>query len=116
MLAAGALAAAGAAALTDNLLLQGILFAVVAALGVVFVRPTAARHLRAGPSVPMGMEALEGASAQVLQRVAEHEGLVRINGEDWTARSFDTTQVIEPGDRARVMQIKGATALVWKEP
>ncbi|MGH2603977.1 MAG: NfeD family protein, partial [Dehalococcoidia bacterium] len=38
-----------------------------------------------------------------------------VQGDHWTARSFDGTQVMEPGDRVKVVQVKGATALVWKD-
>jgi len=37
---------------------------------------------------------------------------VKIDGEVWTARSYDEDEVIEAGKRVQVIQIKGATALV----
>jgi membrane protein implicated in regulation of membrane protease activity len=40
---------------------------------------------------------------------------VQIGGEMWSARAYDATQVIEPGERVRVIEVKGATALVWRE-
>jgi membrane protein implicated in regulation of membrane protease activity len=33
----------------------------------------------------------------------------------WSARADDATQVFEPGERVRVIEVKGATALVWRE-
>jgi membrane protein implicated in regulation of membrane protease activity len=39
-------------------------------------------------------------------------GKVRIDGEVWTARTYDDDHVIEAGTRVHVMEIKGATALV----
>ena len=30
----------------------------------------------------------------------------------WTARAFDDDEVIEPGERVQVIEIRGATALV----
>jgi len=116
MVAAGALGAAGAAALTDSLLVQALVFSVVSVLALVAVRPVARRHLHRGTGTPTGIEALEGASALVLERVDEHAGLVKIRGEQWTARPYDATQVLEPGDTAQVVTIKGATALVWRQP
>jgi membrane protein implicated in regulation of membrane protease activity len=48
----------------------------------------------------------------VVARVDGHGGRVRIDDDEWSARSFDGTQVIEAGERATVVQISGATALV----
>ena len=50
----------------------------------------------------------------VLERIANDEGVgcVRIDGEVWTARSYDDDDVIEAGKRVHVVEIRGATALV----
>ena len=40
---------------------------------------------------------------------------MRLDGEVWTARSYDEDEVIEPGTRVHVMEIRGATALVTDE-
>ena len=40
-------------------------------------------------------------------------GLFRIGGEEWSARSYDETLVIPVGITVDVMQIEGATALVY---
>jgi membrane protein implicated in regulation of membrane protease activity len=39
---------------------------------------------------------------------------VKIGGEEWSARSFMEDQVIEPGARVEVVEIQGATALVYQ--
>ena len=31
------------------------------------------------------------------------------------ARSYDATQVFEPGERVQVIKVRGATALVWQD-
>ena len=78
-----------------------------------FLRPLAVRHMRSAPQLRTGAAALVGKQAVVLERIANDEGVgcVRIEGEIWTARAYDD-EVIEPGARVHVMQIKGATALV----
>jgi len=117
MFAAGALAAAGTAALTDNLFVEALVFAIVSVLALVAVRPMAQRRLHpVGDGTRTGIEALKGSSAVVLELVDEHSGLVKIGGEEWTARVFDATQVLEPGQKVQVVDIKGATALVWRQP
>jgi membrane protein implicated in regulation of membrane protease activity len=80
------------------------------------VRPVAQRHLTGHGSTPMGIEALVGREAVVLQTVDAHDGRVRLNGAEWSARTFDQTQVIGVGISVRVMDIKGATAVVWHGP
>ncbi len=59
--------------------------------------------------------ALEGAAGEVVEQVTASSGLVKVEGELWSARSFDATQVIEPGERIRVVEVRGATAMVWRD-
>jgi membrane protein implicated in regulation of membrane protease activity len=116
MLAAGALAAAGDAALGGALWSQGLVFAFVSALALVLVRPALKRHIDlSGTDTAIGLPAIEGSSAVVLERVDGEHGLVKIEGEMWRARSFDGTQAYEPGERVRVIELKGATAMVWRD-
>jgi membrane protein implicated in regulation of membrane protease activity len=117
MLAAGALAAAGTAALHGELWTQGLVFAIVSALALVVVRPALRRRLidDTGADAQIGLGAIEGAMGLVLERVDSDHGLVKIEGEMWRARSFDGTQAYEPGERVRVIELKGATAMVWKD-
>jgi membrane protein implicated in regulation of membrane protease activity len=51
----------------------------------------------------------------VLEQVTRDSGLVRVEGEIWTARVYDATQVIEPEERIRVIELRGTTALVWRD-
>ncbi len=116
MFAAGAFAAAAAAALGSPLWLQAVVFAAVSAATLAGVRPLIQRHWhRDSDSAPMGLAAIEGSPGLVLERVDEDHGLVKIEGEMWSARPYDATQVFEPGERVRVIEIRGATDLVWKE-
>ncbi|WDZ88177.1 NfeD family protein [Micromonospora cathayae] len=118
MFAVGAFAAAGAAALGAPVAIQAVVFAVVSALTVFAARPTIQRHRRSAVESgdqPFGVEAIEGSTALVLERVDADHGMVKIDGELWTARSYDATQVFVPGQRVRVIQVRGATALVWQD-
>jgi membrane protein implicated in regulation of membrane protease activity len=117
MFASGALAAAVASGAGAPLLLQALVFALVSVLALAGVRPLAKRKIElTRDPVRHGIDAIRGASALVLAQVDEHNGLVKIGGEQWTARSFDSTQVIEPGQTVQVVEVKGATALVWRQP
>ncbi len=112
--------AAGAALATVvSLLGVGVLLAIdrlPGLLGIVFatLRPVARRHRSLPPSIRTGAAALIGRKAIVLERIANDEGVgcVKIDGEVWTARSFDEDQIFDPGERVEVVEIRGATALV----
>lgn len=94
----------------------GTLIAFLAASLVVLamLRPIARRHKRLPPTMRTGAAALVGRSAVVLERIANREGVgcVRIDGEVWTARSYDDDEVIAPGEQVEVVEIRGATAMV----
>ncbi|MFB7590233.1 NfeD family protein [Streptomyces sp. NPDC056169] len=113
ILSAAALVTAGAAALGLPLPFQFLLFTVLATVSVLFVRPVAARHLLKPQAERFGVDALVGRSAYVVSEVTGLGGRVRIGGEEWTARAYDETLVIPPGATVDVMEINGATALVY---
>jgi membrane protein implicated in regulation of membrane protease activity len=91
-----------------------IVFVAVSLLTLVMIRPIARSHMKAPPQIRTGAAALIGKQAVVLETIANHEGVgcVRIDGEVWTARAYDDDEVIEPGKRVQVVEIRGATALV----
>jgi membrane protein implicated in regulation of membrane protease activity len=93
-----------------------VVFAVFTALSFGIVRPIARRHLST-PQIRTGTAALIGRQAIVLERIANDEGVgcVRLDGEVWTARSWDDDETFEPGTRVHVMEIRGATALVAEQ-
>jgi membrane protein implicated in regulation of membrane protease activity len=116
MLSGGALSAAATSWLLDwPVWSDGAVFLVVSLLLLVLVRPALRRRLSpAAAGVETGVRALQGKSALVLDRVARHEGQVKLGGEVWSARPFNDGDVYEPGDLVTVMHIDGATAMVWK--
>ncbi|UJL27262.1 NfeD family protein [Mycolicibacterium vanbaalenii] len=115
MLSGGALAAAGSSFLLDwPVWADGIVFLLVSVLLLVGVRPALRRRLMSGRGLPEPAKALEGKSALVLDRVAIHEGQVKLDGEVWTARPYNENDVFEPGDHVTVVHIDGATAVVAK--
>ena len=113
LIAVAAVVAAVAGAFHADLLLQLVAFIVAAGAGLGFVRPIAMRHIKQPPQLRTGTAALVGRSAIVLEEVTEHGGRVRIDGEEWSSRPYDETLVIPVGTKVDVMQIKGATALVY---
>ncbi len=95
-------------------LLSALVFLATSAIVFAALRPVAHRHRRLPPQIRTGAAALVGKPAVVLERIANREGVgcVKIDGEVWTARSFDEDEVIPAGERVEVVEIRGATALV----
>jgi membrane protein implicated in regulation of membrane protease activity len=93
---------------------QVIVFGVASVAGLGVVRPLAVRHLRQPPALRSGAAALVGREAVALTQVTRHSGLVRIGGEEWSARPFapDLDVAIPEGASVDVLAIEGATALV----
>jgi membrane protein implicated in regulation of membrane protease activity len=91
-----------------------VAFVLGSVLLLTLVRPVAIRHRRLPPRMRTGAAALVGQTGLVLERIVNDEGVgcVKINGEVWTARSYDDDEVIEAGHRVHVIEIRGATALV----
>ncbi|TAM65955.1 NfeD family protein [Mycobacterium sp.] len=115
MLGGGALAAALTSWLLDSAVwVDGAVFLVVSVLLLVLVRPPLRRRLTPANVPRLGIEALEGKTALVLERVARDNGQVKLDGQVWTARPLDENDVYEPGEPVTVMQIDGATAVVFK--
>lgn len=113
MLAVAALATAGAAALGAPVLVQVAVFAIVAVGTVGVVRPIAKRRLQLPAAEKTGIERLHGRNAVVIRTVDAHGGRVRLAGEEWSAESYDPNQVLPVGATVQVMEIRGATAVVW---
>jgi membrane protein implicated in regulation of membrane protease activity len=112
--AAGAALAAVVSLAGVGVLLSVVMFLAASTLVFGALRPVAHRHRRLGPSIRTGAAALVGRRAIVLERIANDEGVgcVKIDGEVWTARSYQEDEVIEAGERVEVVEIRGATALV----
>jgi membrane protein implicated in regulation of membrane protease activity len=112
--AGGAALAAVVSALGAGAVLSWGVFLVASILLLLALRPVARNMRRTPAALRTGTAALVGKTGMVVERIANDEGVgcVRIEGEVWTARAYDEDQVIEPGVRVHVMEIRGATALV----
>jgi membrane protein implicated in regulation of membrane protease activity len=93
---------------------QVVVFAVLTIASFALVRPVARRHLYQPPQIRTGTAALVGCHATVVERIDNDAGAgrVKIDGDVWTARAYDDDDVLEPGARVQVIEIRGATALV----
>ena len=113
LLAGAALVAAVVAGVGIGLPGQLVALTAAAAAGLVIVRPVALRHMAQQPLVRDGSDALIGRRAEVVQEVTATRGLIKLSGEEWSARALDETHVIPVGALVDVMEIEGATAVVY---
>ncbi len=116
MIGAAALGAAGSSALGMPLGVDVAVFAMLALGLVVLARPALKRHMIGQRELKTNVDALVGKQARVVSTVDVQGGQVRIDGQLWSARALDETQVVEAGRTVTVMEIAGATAVVWAEP
>lgn len=113
ILGGAALVAAMAAGLGLPLYGQILTFALASGLGLAVVRPIALRHMSGPAPSRDGTDALIGRRAVVIEEVSADHGLIHLGGEDWTARPYAEYLVIPQGTLVDVMEIDGATALVY---
>jgi len=112
MMSVAALCAGVVSFFTHSIPLQVVTFAVVAVLLIFLLRPVALNRInRSTPSTRSNAERLVGLSCTVLEPVSENTGLVRLEGDIWTARSAEHG-TLEVGTKAYVYRIDGATAVV----
>ena len=113
-IALAALAATVVAALGAGIWIQIVVFGAGSFAAVGLLRPIARKHVTMPRALRTGAAALEGARAVVLQRVDSRGGRVKIGGEEWSARSYMPDEAFDVGTEVEVVQIQGATALVYR--
>lgn len=113
MFAVGAVAALVSSMLGADVTGQVLTFAVTSLVMLVGLRPYLLRNLRSRtPLVETNAAGLVGRVALTLGEVTERGGLVKLAGEQWSARSEHPGQVFGPDVDVRVVRIDGATAVV----
>ena len=82
-------------------------------VGLLIVRPIAKRQMTHPSLVREGSYALVGKKAVVIEEVSGTQGLIKLAGEVWSARALDEDHVLPAGTLVDVMEIEGATAIVY---
>ena len=90
--------------------LQGAGFLVASILALVYVRPLIAKWQGKNPERMTNVASLVGKEALVLQDVTEDSGLVKVWGEDWSARVREGVRT--KGAKVTIEEIDGATLIV----
>lgn len=115
MLAGGALGTAGFALADFPIWVDAIVFAGLSLGLLLGVRPVLLRRFGKPPELKTNTPALVGKTGTVVQEITDGGGRIKLNGEVWTARAMNKSEVFSEGDSVRVYEIDGATAVVYKE-
>lgn len=116
MLAGGCAGGAIAAGAGAPLAVQLVVAAVVSVVGLAALRPAVLKRLhRSAAHTATNVDALIGRDAQVTREVTEDGGLVRIDGEVWSARSVGS-KTFPVGTRVRVSGISGVVLQIGATP
>lgn len=113
--AAGALAALAANVLGADLIIQIIIFLAVSVVLLIFTRPWAEKHLNR-KRVRTNYEREIGKVIQITEKVdnLNQTGKSVVDGQEWTVRSKNDSEIFEAGALARVAAVSGVKLIVEK--
>ncbi|MCX6394478.1 MAG: NfeD family protein [Solirubrobacterales bacterium] len=113
-IATGAVLALIATLLGGGFLISVFVFGLVALIGRWVIRPAIRSQDQGETRARAGTGTLVGRPGVVVERIVNQEavGCVRIDGEIWTARSWEDGIELDPGTRVHVVELRGATAVV----
>lgn len=110
--AVGALAACITSLITDNWMIQAVVFIIVTVVVLVFLRPIAVKYIN-NKAEKTNIDSLIGKKAKVIEEIdnINAKGRVSIDGMEWTARSTEGN-LIHKDTLVEVVEIKGVKAIV----
>ncbi|WP_324824188.1 NfeD family protein [Sinanaerobacter sp. ZZT-01] len=112
---AGAVCAAVVSMLHAHMLMQVIVFLVVSVVLLYFTKPLAEKKLRIGQE-KTNADALIGRKGLVVAEIAPYQtGLVKVDGQVWTAIGMTNDTHIENGTEVTITKIQGVKLIVIAE-
>ena len=110
--AVGALAGCITALITDNWIIQSIVFIIVTVVVLIFLRPIAVKYIN-NKAEKTNVDSHIGKKVKVLEDIdnLNAKGQVSIDGMEWTARSEDGSE-IKKDALVEVVAIEGVKAIV----
>lgn len=94
-----------------HIVLQTIVFVVVAILLLVLTRPVVMKYFKTN-EIKTNVDAVIGTTGTVISRITPDTiGLVKIRSTDWSAISH---QIIEVGEKVRILDVEGVKLIVEK--
>ena len=112
--AVGALAGCVTSLLTDNWIIQAIVFIVVTIVVLIFVRPFAMKFIN-NNAEKTNVDSMKGKTGKVLDTIdnVNATGKIMVDGMEWTARSVDG-DVIQKEELVTIVSVEGVKAMVKK--
>jgi membrane protein implicated in regulation of membrane protease activity len=100
---------------TDSIVIQCIVFVVVAILMIPFGRPLLQKYFKVNKEVkPSTIDALAGKTAYVTDDIKpDGTGLVKFEGQVWSAKSVSGEE-IKTGETVMIISVEGAKVVVKK--
>ncbi len=114
--AGGAGVALGVCIAGGGIWLQIILFIVVSVVLMFLIRPLAKKRFNTKRTAT-NVDSVIGQTGIVIDEINNlmSQGLVKIGGQEWTARSMDSNETIGPGEEVVVERIEGVKVIVRKK-
>ncbi len=114
--AGGALVAFLLSLVSDNFILELVVFLVVSFVLLFFTRPIAQKYFNK-QRVKTNYESLIGRDGKVIERIDNfnNTGQVVVGGLEWTARALDSQEIIETGERVIIREVSGVKLIVEVE-
>ena len=113
--AAGALIALIAAMAGVNPIIQFVLFVLVSVVLLAATRPWAHKYVNAKMQ-RTNADSLIGETIRIRERVSnmDQTGMAVVHGQEWTVRTREDNEIIEPGEQATILAISGVKLIVEK--
>lgn len=112
-LALAAVVTAAVAAVGASTEVQLAVFILLSLASMLALYPVSKRHRESDPELATNVDALIGRHARVLETLtADGFGLIRLDGDNWTARPDAGGADIPPDTQVEIVRIAGATAIV----
>ncbi|MGB8453214.1 MAG: NfeD family protein [Anaerocolumna sp.] len=114
--AGGALIAFLLSLIVDSLILECVVFLIVSFVLLFFTRPVAQKYFNK-QRIKTNYESLIGRDGKVIEKIDNfnNSGQVVVNGQEWTARSLNEQDIIEPGKRVVIRNVSGVKLIVEVE-
>lgn len=99
-----------------SLLTQIIVFFLLSTILIIFTKPFVSKYLKIGQE-KTNIDAIIGKEGIVLDDInnLKGTGLVKISGQNWTARSLNDDDIIESNSLVYVNRIEGVKVIVTKK-
>lgn len=111
----GALLAMLTSFITDSILIQVLVFVITSIILLIFTRPLVNKFIKVPKEVKTNAYSIIGKKAIVISKInnIEGNGQVKIDGDVWSAKSFDDEDIPE-NTEVEIVEIDGVKAVVKK--